>query len=93
MTFTWYIVGFPKFLLQKRVPVSKFFTLCSSESPVEKRKIQSRELSLKKLRQINNLVIYLLKPLISRNFCDKSEREFLQFSHSHIKWFSVKSTL
>ena len=47
-------------------------------------------LSLKKNRQINylsNLVISLVKPLFSRNFCHKSERgrqrEFLQFPHSH----------
>ena len=37
----------------------------------------------KKFRQINYLVIVnsLVKPLLSRTFCEKSVREFLQFPH------------
>ena len=38
---------------------------------------------LKEFRQINYLVISLVKPLLSRNFCENNERqierEFLQF--------------
>ena len=32
-------------------------------------------LTEKKFRQINHLVISLVKPLLSRNFCEKSVRE------------------
>ena len=46
-------------------------------SSVEKREI----LSLNFFRQINYLVISLVKPLLSRNFCEKSVRESLQFLH------------
>ena len=40
-------------------------------------------LTEKKIRQINYLVISLVKPLLSRNFCKKGVivREFLQFPH------------
>ena len=39
-------------------------------------------LTEKKFRQINHLVISLVKPLLSRNVCEKSVREFLHFPHS-----------
>ena len=38
---------------------------------VEKREILSHK---KKIRQINSLVTYLVKPLLSRNFCQKIVR-------------------
>ena len=38
---------------------------------VEKREILTKEI----FRQINSLVIYLVKPLLSRNFCQKCVRE------------------
>ena len=47
--------------------------VCHSVHSVEKREILSR--------QNNYLVISLVKPLLSRNFCEKSVREFLQFPH------------
>ena len=48
---------------------------------VEKREILSHQ--NKKFRQINSLVTYLVKPLLSRNFCQRSkcEREFPKFPH------------
>ena len=70
---------------------------------VEKRQI----LSLKKIRQINYLVISLVKPLLSRDFCEKSVREnFCNFhtvtvalhnvevySHTFMAKIFVKSTV
>ena len=54
----------------------------------------------KKFRQINNLVISLVKPLLSRNFCEKIVRENFHTAHcgkmkkfTLTKFFSVKSTL
>ena len=38
-------------------------------------------LTKKIFRQINSLVTYLIKPLLSRNFCQKCMREFPKFSH------------
>ena len=47
---------------------------------VEKQEILSHHYSEKESRQINYLVISLVKPLLSRTFCEKSVREFLQIS-------------
>ena len=41
----------------------------------------SLALTEKKIRQINYLVIHLVKPLLSRNFCHK-----INFSNFHILW-------
>ena len=46
-------------------------------------KNEKLSLTEKLFRQINYLVISLVKPLLSRNFCKKSEREFLQFPYIH----------
>ena len=41
--------------------------------------MENREiLSQKKFREINSLVTCLVKPLVSRNFCQKRMREFLK---------------
>ena len=48
---------------------------------VEKRN-EKFSLTEKKFRQINYLVISLVKPLLSRNFCEKSVRENLCNFHT-----------
>ena len=45
-------------------------------------KLQKFFLTQKKFRQINYLVISLVKPLLSRNFCEKSVRENFCNFHS-----------
>ena len=50
------------------------------EHSVEKRVILSH---WKKIRQISYLVISLVKPLLSRNFCEKSVRDDFCNFHSH----------
>ena len=54
---------------------------------MEKREIPFHR---KKFRQINCLV-KLVKPLLSRNFCEKSLREFLVFPHCAARLHSVEN--
>ena len=51
-------------------------------------KLQKFTLAEKKFRQINYLVISLVKPLLSRDFCEKSVRE--NFCNFHTVQFSAK---
>ena len=57
---------------------------------MEKREILSHR---KKNRQIDDLVIYLVKQLISRNFCEKTVREnFCNFDTVATVWKNEKFT-
>ena len=46
-------------------------------------KNENFSLTKEKFRQINSLVIYLVKPLLSRNFCQKYVRENFRNFHAH----------
>ena len=62
----------------KNLVNSTVCTLCSHSA--EKRQILSH--TEKKIRQINYLVISLVKPLLSRNFCQKCVRENFRNFHN-----------
>ena len=55
-----------------RVNFSFFHSVCTTVTVWKNGKFSLTE---KKFRQINYLVISLVKPLLSRNFCEKSVRE------------------
>ena len=79
--------------LQSSPFVKSFFEeLLSTLHNVEKREIFSHR---KKFRQINSLVTYFVKPLLSRNFCQKCVRENSRNFHTvHFKYStrSVKNS-
>ena len=59
--------------------VQKFRTLCSAPQCGKTRNY----LTEKKFRQINHLVISLVKPLLSRNFCEKVWERISAISSVH----------
>ena len=58
---------------------------------VEKREILSHKKKKRKNRQINSLAISLVKPLLSRNFCQKNVR--VNFRNFHTVRLKYKRTI